>query len=199
MKCSQDPHCQVDRGQSIWVTVATGANYLDISFIGDVLPDIILHHLQFTDQVSEEARRVLNSAATLRNVDIDTQFMVAIHIRRTDYKQFSKFWLPDLLNETYYIGAMEYMRNKYQNVTFLVVSDDTEWARAHLLSEDVIIVTCHSPAVDMAIMANSNATIVDYGTYSVWGGILNPGEVVISNKTFGDSYVAAKYFGWTYI
>ena len=174
--------------------MATGANYLDISFIGDVLPDIILHHLQFTDQVSKEARKVLNAGATLRNVNIDTQFMVAIHIRRTDYKMFT-----DLLNETYFLGAMEYMRNKYQNVTFLVVSDDTKWARAHLLSEDVIIVTCHSPAVDMAIMANSNATIVDYGTYSMWGGILNQGEVVISNKTFGDSYVAAEYFGWTYI
>ena len=187
------------RRQSVWVIVGTGTNYPFFSFFEDILPDIILHHLQFTDQVEEEARKVVEAGTILRNVDIETEFMVAVHVRRTDFKKYSKHWIPALLNETYFLEAMEYMRNKYQNVTFLVVSDDTRWARVHLLSEDVIIVTGHSEAVDLAIIANCQAAIVDYGTYSVWGGILNGGEVVISNQTFRDARWAADYLGWTYI
>ena len=79
------------------------------------------------------------------------------------------------------------------------MSDDTDWCRAHLQSEDVIIVTGHSPAVDLAIMAHCQAVIVDYGTFSVWGGILSGGEVVISNLTFRDARWAADYLGWTYM
>ena len=198
LSCSRDPQCE-ERKESVWVTVAHTANFPLFSFVGDILPDIILHHLQFTDQVKEEARMVVEAGTILRNVDIETQFMVGVHVRRTDFKEFSSFWLPDLLNETYFLEAMEYMRNKYQAVTFLVVSDDTRWARAHLLSEDVTIVTGHSEAVDLAIMANCQAGIVDYGTYKVWGGILNGGEVVISNRTFRDARWAADYLGWTYI
>ena len=69
---------------------------------------------------------------------------------------------------------MEDMRRRYEAVTFLVVSDD------HL--------TGHSPAVDLAILA-----IVDYGTFSVWGGVLSRGEVVLSPLTFRDGSWAADY------
>ena len=198
LSCSRDPQCE-ERKESVWVTVAHTANFPLFSFVGDILPDIILHHLQFTDQVKEEARRVVEAGTILRNVDIETQFTVGVHVRRTDFKEFSSFWLPDLLNETYFLEAMEYMRNKYQAVTFLVVSDDTECCRTHLQSEDVIIVTGHSVAVDLAIMASCQAAIVDYGTFSVWGGILTRGEVVISKHTFRDARWAADYLGWTYI
>ena len=200
VECVRNPDCQLSK-ESVWVTTATGANYPHFSFIGDVLPDIILHHLQFTDQVEGEARQVVDEAITQRKVDIekDLHLLVAVHVRRTDFQTFSKHWIPELVNETYFLEAMEYMRNKYQAVTFLVVSDDTEWCRAHLQSEDVIIVTGHSEAVDLAIIANCQAAIVDYGTYSVWGGILSGGEVVISNQTFRDARWAADYLGWTYI
>ena len=45
----------------------------------------------------------------------------------------------------------------------------------------------------------SNSTIIDYGTYSLWGAILSGGEVVISKKTFRDARWAADYFKWTYM
>lgn len=101
---------------------------------------------------------------------------------RTDFHQFSKNWMAELLNETFYLEAMSYLRTKYEAVTFLVVSDDQEWYRHHLQAEDVIVMTGHSPAVDLAIMAQCQAAIVDYGTFSVWGGILCRGEVLVTSK-----------------
>ena len=125
--------------------------------------------------------------------------MVGVHVRRTDFHQYSKFWMEELLNETFYLEAMSYLRTKYEAVTFLVVSDDQEWCRKHLQADDVIVMTGHSPAVDLAIMAQCQAAIVDYGTFSVWGGILSQGEVLISNHTFRDALWAADYLGVTYI
>ena len=197
-KCASNAGCEASK-KSVWVTKATGANYPDFSFMGDVLPDIIRHHLQFTDKVDGEAREVVENVVLQRNVQADLHMTVGVHVRRTDFKQFSKFWIPDLLNETYFLEAMKYMRDKYEAVTFLVVSDDPEWCRTHLQSEDVVIVTGHSPEVDLAVMANCEAAIVDYGTFSVWGGILSGGEVVVSNNTFRDARWAADYLGWTYI
>ena len=194
-QCSQCPQC------SLWVTIGTGANYPLFSFIGDILPEIIRRHLQFQDQVDDEAREALEAAARQRKVDIETSLhmMVGVHVRRTDFHQYSKNWMEELLNETFYLEAMSYLRTKYEAVTFLVVSDDQEWCRDHLQAEDVIVMTGHSPAVDLAIMAQCQAAIVDYGTFSVWGGILSQGEVLVSKHTFRDARWAADYLGWTYI
>ena len=199
LQCEQDSQCRSRSRRSVWITRATGANYPLFSFIRDVLPDIIRDHLQFTDHVNREARDVVEAAVSQRNIEDNNHRTVGVHVRRTDFKQFSKFWLSELLNETYYLGAFNYMRDKYKAVTFLVVSDDPEWCRTHLQSEDVVIVTGHSPWVDLAVMANCEAAIVDYGTFSVWGGILSGGEVVVSRDTFRDARWAADYLGWTYI
>ena len=122
-----------------------------------------------------------------------------IHFRRTDYHQFSKFWMPELLNETFYLNAMEYIRSKHDSVSFLILSDDLDWCSEHFKEPDVFLISGNSPAVDMAIMALSDMTIIDYGTFSLWGAILSGGEVVISKQTFRDAKWAADYFGWTYL
>ena len=179
--------------------MGTGANYPLFSFIGDILPEIIQRHLQFQDQVEDEAREAVEAAVRQRNFETSLHLMVGVHVRRTDFHQYSKYWMEELLNETFYLEAMNYLRTKYEAVTFLVVSDDQEWCRDHLQAEDVIVMTGHSPAVDLAIMAQCQAAIVDYGTFSVWGGILCQGEVLISKHTFRDARWAADYLGWTYI
>ena len=195
---SQCPHCPQC---SVWITKAGGTNSPLFSFIGDILPEIIQRHLQFQDQVDDEAREAVEAAARQREVDIETSLhlMVGVHVRRTDFHQFSKNWMAELLNETFYLEAMSYLRARYEAVTFLVVSDDQDWCRDHLQAEDVIVMRGHSPAVDLAIMAQCQAAIVDYGTFSVWGGILSQGEVLVSKHTFRDARWAADYLGWTYI
>ena len=37
------------------------------------------------------------------------------------------------------------------------------------------------PALDLAILAACNHSLVDYGTFSVWGAYLARGEVVVAN------------------
>ena len=78
--------------------------------MGDVLPHIIRDHLQFTDRVNNEAKGVVKAALSKRS--LDNHVMVGVHVRRTDYNAYSKWFIPELLNETYFLEAMKYMRDR---------------------------------------------------------------------------------------
>jgi len=55
---------------------------------------------------------------------------------------------------------------------FLIVSDDVEWCEENLLDEDDVAIVSKSAGHDMALMASSNHTIIDYGTFGHWGAFL---------------------------
>jgi len=183
---------------NIWVTQWGGANYLDLSLVGFILKDIIKYHLQFRDEIVASAVDAIENVARDISADETTRF-VAVHVRREDFKMYSKFWMQNLLNETFFEAAMDHFRKKYIKVSFLVLSDDMEWCRTHLTSPDTHHVGTPHPEVDMAIMANCNDSIIDYGTYGMWGAIMAGGETVTSKHTFRDVQWAADYFGWTYV
>jgi len=185
---------------NIWVTQAQGANYLDLGFVGDVLENIIHNHLQFKDHIEDAAAKVIENVARKISADDETHF-VGVHVRRSDFKEYSKFWIKELLNETFFESAMDHFRRKHSKVVFLVVTDDIPWCKAHLTSPDTHLVGTPwgLPEVDMAIMGRCNSSIIDYGTFGMWGAILAGGETVTSKDTFMDVRWAADYFGWTYV
>ena len=94
---------------------------------------------------------------------------------------------------------MTYYREKYLQPTFLVVSDDTAWCKEHLTADDVRIIgkisatmalsyisvslEGGSPSSDMALMSTCDHSIIDYGSYGVWGAVLAGGEVVTPGST----------------
>ena len=65
---------------NIWVTIATGANYPDFKFIGNVLDDIIKYHLQFTEKVNNNAKAVIKSVALAMD-SLEDMVYVGVHVR----------------------------------------------------------------------------------------------------------------------
>ena len=63
--------------------------------------------------MDEEARKAVEAAARQRDVDIETSLhlMVGVHVRRTDFHQFSKHWMEELLHQTFYLEAVIYLRS----------------------------------------------------------------------------------------
>ena len=60
---------------------------------------------------------------------------VGLHVRRTDYVQFSKQVLGKrVASKAFYQEAMDYFEEEYpdDSVYFLAVSDDLNWVRKHL-------------------------------------------------------------------
>nr|XP_042898554.1 galactoside alpha-(1,2)-fucosyltransferase 2 [Parasteatoda tepidariorum] len=114
----------------------------------------------------------------------DSQILAEVHVRRGDYLSHSRGgWLRGYegreVDREYFERAMEYFNFKYDNVTFLAISDDRDWCRKNL-TDLGIVTTPDSPSAghDLALLTECNHTIMSYGTYGFWGGYLGGGEVV---------------------
>ncbi|XP_076437317.1 uncharacterized protein LOC143276598 [Babylonia areolata] len=133
--------------------------------------------------------------------------LVGVHIRRGDFLRADNvkkgYRTPPA---GYYLKAMDYMRRRFRNVTFLVSVDNTTWFRDSVTSAgDVIVLKRHKPAVDMALLASLDHVVTSSGTFSWWVGYLNKGVTVYwkdfiakgthIGKAFGDG-TSFIYPGW---
>ncbi|XP_046384658.1 galactoside alpha-(1,2)-fucosyltransferase 2-like [Ischnura elegans] len=167
-----------------------------------VMPDLVLsdkydirEEFKFRGPLEEASRKVLSSIAGRRRNNaptfpsITSITFVGIHVRRTDYRNY--LWRTrqmHLAGPEYFHRAMDYFRKKYENVAFVVVSDEARWCQHHLATSngDVFVVSgtpgsSLGPGRDLAIMAACNHSIIDYGTFGVWGAILAGGETLLYN------------------
>jgi galactoside 2-L-fucosyltransferase 1/2 len=94
-----------------------------------------------------------------------------------------------MVQPDFFLRQMNHLRNKYKPIIFVVVSDDPKWCERELHGDDVVVMRNNSPAQDLAIMAACNHSIIDYGTYGMWGAILSGGDIFVYNLT--KSYDAA--------
>ena len=83
--CRSCRECRACECSSLWVTVATGANYPHFGFVGPVLRDVIQDHLQFTEEIMDTARGVIRSVERqirVNRVDLlDDHHFVGVHVR----------------------------------------------------------------------------------------------------------------------
>ena len=80
---------------------------------------------------------------------------------------------------------MNYFREKYSNVTFIVASDDKIWCQKFLAKDDVIVTSIQNSAeLDFAILKNCNHSIISVGTFGFWTGYLHLNGEVIRASTF---------------
>ncbi|KAJ9574572.1 hypothetical protein L9F63_008268 [Diploptera punctata] len=136
----------------------------------------ILELFQFQDHITEKSQDILRKVSAGA---IDPVF-VAVHVRRTDYKIYLKRKMNmSLVTEAFFIKHMNYIRNKYLKVLFIVLSDDPSWCEKKLKASDTFVLKGNSPEQDLSIMANCNHTLFDYGTYGTWGALLAGGDTYL--------------------
>ncbi|GFU12417.1 galactoside alpha-(1,2)-fucosyltransferase 1, partial [Nephila pilipes] len=148
----------------------------------DHVEDEIRREFQFSDEVRMYAHQVLQKANVYH---LQNATYVGIHVRRGDYqKRWLSIFKGVAVNIEYFQKATEYFRNKYQNVIFLVVSDDRRWCIENLSGRLGVHVTqeASSPIHDLAVLAHCNHTVMTYGTFGFWGAYLAGGEVVYFDK-----------------
>ena len=112
--------------------------------------------------------------------------LVGIHIRRTDIARDASYRSPPM---GYYQQAMQYFRNKYDNVRFIIASDDKQWCAQQSIFADknasvVIIPGDSPPPVEMAILSRCQHMILSIGTFGWWAAYLGGGEVIYWNQVF---------------
>jgi Glycosyl transferase family 11 len=87
---------------------------------------------------------------------------------------------------------MQWFRENFADepLIFLIVSDEPEWCRENLLDNDDVVIAAKSPEHDLALLAMSNHTIIDYGSFSFWGAVLSSveGGHTIMNQASANNY-----------
>jgi len=111
---------------------------------------------------------------------------VSIHIRRGDYLQST---VHITLSLVYYQDAMRKIKTKIKDPRFFVFSDDMEWAKQNIISDDVCFIEGNQKDkshIDMLLMSMCKHNIIANSTFSWWAGWLNnnPQKVIIMPETW---------------
>lgn len=111
---------------------------------------------------------------------------VGIHVRRGDYVGTSF----DVVGRDYYMSAMGFLKNKYNDLMFYIFSDDkkyvedmfAEYNNCEIVGNNVE----EASYVDMELMSNCKHNIICNSTFSTWGALLNknPDKIVIYPKFY---------------
>jgi hypothetical protein len=120
---------------------------------------------------------------------------VSIHIRRGDYVTnpvTNK--VHGFLGLEYYNRAISHFEKRLTDPVFLVFSDDIEWARENIQSNDSLIFVDHNNEdndyEDLRLMRNCKFHIIANSSFSWWGAWLSEyhnKEVVAPKKWFASS------------
>ena len=152
-------------------------------------PPNIKHIIRFKPHIQAEAD------AFLRTFVKNNSTTVGIHVRYKHQLLVSNLDFPP---DEYFINVLTYFRSKYSTVQFIVVSDNPVWCadQPFFVAEDVYIqgakdeedVRKQKTAIDMAILAGCNHTVLTVGTFGWWAAYLGAGarggEVVYYDSEF---------------
>lgn len=121
---------------------------------------------------------------------LNLQNTCAIHIRRTDYRDFKNGMI--VLDIDYYLQAMNKLNKKIGEVNYIIFSDDIDWCKQQLAFGKCYFSENNSEMVDLYLMAQCKNHIIANSTFSWWGAWLskylfkNQGTT-IAPKVWGDS------------
>ena len=121
---------------------------------------------------------------------MDKENSVSVHIRRGDYLDPENFKvLGNIATEQYYESAMNYFKDKYENVHFYIFTSDHEYAREKYNDESLYTIidwnTGKDSVQDLMLMSHCKGNICANSTFSFWGARLNrrPDKEVIRTFT----------------
>lgn len=114
---------------------------------------------------------------------------VSLHVRRGDYVNISSTsGLFNCLGTDYYIKAVSYMAERFDDPVFFLFSDDPDWVQNNLrLPYKMIVVSSageNRSSQDLWLMSLCKHHIIANSTFSWWGAWLNPdsGKIVVAPR-----------------
>jgi hypothetical protein len=131
----------------------------------------------------------LNDANKKMMKEIKNNNSVSLHIRKTDYLNFS-YIFSSCDMESYYELAIKYLTERVENPHFYVFSDDIDWVKNNFKTDcPYTIVDINDDSAnyfDLELMKNCKHNIIANSTFSWWGAWLNnnPEKTVVAPKNW---------------
>jgi hypothetical protein len=148
--------------------------------------EAIRSDFSFADRLPEEC---ISLAKNFNKVN-----SVSLHFR--SYKEVPKRHSPNVLSSSYYLQAIERIKEKVENPVFYCFSDDISWAKKTISSDNIVFVDItfkgEVPAElqEMWLMSNCKHHIIANSTFSWWGAWLNSRQdkiVITPDLTWNNS------------
>lgn len=172
--------------------------YLSGFFQTHKLPTLIEPQLRtaliFRNAPNEKNRDILQQISQSQNP-------VSLHVRRGDYLLAKE--AMSAIPDSYYANAIAYFRERLQDPTFFIFSDDIPYTRQSLPKDIRAVFVDHNqdPALaheDLRLMSACHHHIIANSSFSWWGAWLNPcpDKVVFAPKYWRltpDSYYPDLY------
>ena len=153
---------------------------------------------QFNCTDNEDAYRYLNVVKDHwlighPNVQSDNITYVGVQVRRTDYT--NEMWSNHGMitpGKDYFFRAMQYYKDKFKNVVFVVATDDREWCFNNIMAEGVYMAPeNNSPSGDMSLLSHCNHTIGSVGSFTLWSSLLTGGIRCVFSVKHQREYIPA--------
>ena len=139
--------------------------------------DDIRREFTFSDDVIRDVKQYFRDTVP-RDWNSSSFIRVGIHVRRTDRLSKFRLKLGDIIYPLrYFQHAMAFFREHYENIQFVVASDDIAWCKSHIQGKNIVF-TGKSFGTDLAIMSKCDHMIISGGTFSWWAGWLCTGTTV---------------------
>ena len=151
--------------------------YQSWKYFSDVVEDL-RYEFRFRDEILYTAKGFHQAKVDAKLGQTDL-IKVGVHVRRGDVtlpEAYAKGYTT--ANELYLLRAMEYFRQLYKNVGFVVASDDIRWCKEKLQGDDVVFSEGLSSAVDLSVLSLCNHTVMTTGTFGWWASYLAGGTVI---------------------
>lgn len=99
---------------------------------------------------------------------------VAVHVRRTDFldPKISGYSIG-ICSETYYTNAIKFISNRVKNPLFVFFSDDIEYVKTNLKTENSYFAEGNTGYEDFYLMSQCKHFILANSTFSFWAAALN--------------------------
>ena len=147
----------------------------------DHAKDKLKQQFVFSPSIDREANSFMTKAKEKFADPWQNVVFVSIHVRRGDLlEKHNKHLGYNVAPASYIQNAMEHFLSKYQNVIFIVSSDDRRWTMGHITSGGLgVMHSLQGPAsLDLAILSKCNHSILTVGAFGWWGAWLAGGETV---------------------
>lgn len=137
---------------------------------------IILKDLKINENVASYEMKMY------KNMIIETQSSVSIHIRRGDYvSNPATTAYHGLCDLEYYNLAMQKMESHIETPTYFIFSDDKEYVKSVFghIKNTIIIENVMHDYEELILMSMCNHNIIANSSFSWWGSWLNANEAPI--------------------
>lgn len=152
--------------------------YKKIPYSGDVVLDGYFQSEKYFDNYKDNIINLFDLTYRLNEIneffDKLPRPITAVHVRRGDYLPLTDTFV--ILDRDYYLSAMDILE---KNTSFLVFSDDLNWAKSNLSNQNVYFSNCNDELFDLILMSKCDNNIIANSSFSWWGAYLNKNK----NKT----------------